>query len=144
MGRSLLKNRVRFLTMLISFVALFGCSPNLPFLPAKSAGVGPLKVEGNKLISDNELLGQIKPGTTTKEEVASLIGSPKTIEIDKLNGGTKWAYQYFEIYSYSPFYFKQVVLFLWFDDKGVLKPKPDGMVRFKTTGMRDKQTTTRD
>ena len=39
---------------------------------------------------------------------------------------------------------KQVVLFLWFDDNGVLKPKPDGMVRHKTIVTDGKSMTTTD
>ena len=120
-------------------------------LPNNSSELKPVSANGlkiiassksNKLISDDKIVAQIKPGITTKAQVASLLGESGQVTIDKVRGGTHWSYLFYEIYSSNDI--NQVVLFLWFDDSGVLKPKPDGMIRQKTIVAGGKTTTLTD
>ncbi len=134
--------------MALILLVVWGCvsPPSLPTksspsLQTKSSELMPVKVKGNPLIADDEIVAQIKPGTTSQETVMSLIGEPDTVVI---SNGTKWVYHYTEIYSHNPFDLKQVMLVLLFDNKGILNPGKVGMVRMKAITIGGKKLVTYD
>ena len=73
----------KFTTCLTVFLFMISIA-----LPAFSGSA-----RGNKNICDPEIIGQIKKGKSSKDEVKQLIGEPDKIE-SALNKGELWKYSY--------------------------------------------------
>lgn len=49
--------------------------------------------QGNKQIAQDEIVNQIEPGVSTKEDVKRLVGEPTMVDFSD-SGQEKWVYQY--------------------------------------------------
>lgn len=57
-----------------------------------TGAAGCVSAGGSKRITDANLVSQVKEGTTTKEEVRSLLGGPNKVNFD--TGDEIWTYNY--------------------------------------------------
>lgn len=119
MIRSLVDSKRRYGYAFVLLLFLAGCGSGQ--INTTGSGIE----RGNKLIADDAILNLLKPGITTKGEVASILGEPMASSLQKSTGDTGWLYQYVKY----PIVYQ---LGVNFNSEGVLKPKPDGLIKSKT------------